>query len=386
MNFDAIVLGLNPSGIGVLQSLGERGVKLAGIDTNKFEIGFYSKFGEKYVCAQDSLLQLLYRIGQASQKKIVLFPTSDDYLLFISRNEERLRKYFHFPLPGNDLVEQLLDKYKFFLLASQYTNQLPECQILSQAHSYNWKKWPAIVKPLYIHEFRKHFPNCKAWVVNNKKELEAKGRILSEIKVDAFIQNIVKGTDDKQYSVAVYIDKAGIPREVMVAKKIRQNPPGFGVGTYVEQTQEQRLIKKTLDILKKIKYTGIAEVEYKKDECDGKFKLIEINARVWYQNKLASYGGKDIIGSAYSDCTGKYLKPLKSKGKKWFFFFRDMQTSLLYIKNRELSVVDIFRSYLSSGGRIGIIWNRKDPFAAIVGLPIYLVWKLLSHFKIGYFK
>jgi D-aspartate ligase len=369
-----VILGLNISGLGVMQSLGERGVSLLGIDHDKAEIGFYSRYGEKIVCEDNALINYLVALGKIGNKKRIIIPTSDEYLLLISRAEDALLENYYLPFPRNIIFEQILDKYKFYLLASQFTEDIPVCSLLSKESCSSWQLWPAIVKPIFIHEFKKFYPNIKAWVVQNKEELAEKYTKLNKNNLHAIVQEIIPSKDSEQYSVSAYLDAESNAKKFMVARKTRQNPPGYGVGTYVEMIDNEDLAFQTCELLKKIKFVGIAEVEYRRDERDGKLKIIEINSRVWTQNKLASYGGVDIIGAAYSDLLNEQLQSLKVISKRWVFFARDLITCFLYLRKKEITFNDITATYLSSVKNIGAIWNKKDIRPAML-IPLYLYRK-----------
>ena len=56
--------------------------------------------------------------------------------------------------------------------------------------------------------------------------------------------------------------------------------------------------------LKEIKYNGIFDAEFKLDHRDGLYKLIEINARPWWQNALPTKCGMNIIKAAYDHAAG----------------------------------------------------------------------------------
>jgi D-aspartate ligase len=374
--YDAVILGLNPTGLGVLQSLGRRGVRIGVADRTWLEIGFASRFGSKYKMEDGEILNWLLEMGERSPKKIIIFPSSDEYLLFLSHHERQLRQHFLLPFPENSLVEQLLNKYLFFELASKFTDRLPASRLLAKPCQGKWSFWPAIIKPLYIHEFRRYFPNCKAWLVHDEEELLEKEELLSRLGISALLQEIITGSDADQYSVSLYMDKQGIPLKTLTARKIRQSPVGFGIGTFVEKVENPPLLDFTVDFLKKIGFSGIAEVEYKLDKKTNVFRLIEVNPRVWTQNKLATYSGSDIISSAYCDLTGGQLPPLPGEARKWFFFPRDMVTSWDYIKKREWSVKEIVSSYGQMAERVGAIWDFSDPVPSLA-LPFYICGKLL---------
>jgi len=377
-NIKVLVLGLNITGLGALQALGERGVPVAGVDSKWGELGFYSRYGTKYVCKNNQLIDWLIDFSRCVREKVLLLPSSDEYLLILSRNEEKLSKFFHLPFPANDLLEKLLDKSKFYHLMSNYTDDIPKAVLLQFDKECLWEKWPAIVKPTYIHEFKKYFSNYKAWLINNKTELMEKQRILNELGLEAILQEIVDSKDDEQYSVCLYMDRKKTAHHVMVSRKCRQNPSGFGVGTYVKLCNNPSLARQAKEIMTAIGFTGIAEIEYRRSNSDGKLKLIEINPRIWGQNKLASYGGYDIIGAAYNDFMQESLSSLSTNADKWFFLFRDAIASFDYLNRKELCLKELAKSYFASDEnkkRVGAIWCKSDPVPSMV-LPFYLMWKL----------
>ena len=57
-------------------------------------------------------------------------------------------------------------------------------------------------------------------------------------------------------------------------------------------------------LLKAFGYAGLAEIEYKLDKNNGKYRLIEINPRHWDQHELGNLVGVNLTWIAYQDLVG----------------------------------------------------------------------------------
>src|ERR1035441_4766482 len=98
-----------------------------------------------------------------------------------------------------------------------------------------------------------------------------------------------------------------------------QIPEGFGPGDIVQPAESPEILPLAQRLLRAIRFTGIAELEFKRDRSDGSYKLIEINARPWDQHRLGHTCGADVIHAAYCDLAGLPVPPLQqhSAGHKW---------------------------------------------------------------------
>src|SRR3712207_2434983 len=78
-----------------------------------------------------------------------------------------------------------------------------------------------------------------------------------------------------------------------------------------------------LRLLRTLGYHGIAQVETKLDPRDGRYKLIEINPRLWQWHGLAAACGVDLPWIAHRDLVGDRLPPerMTIEGKRWAISF-----------------------------------------------------------------
>jgi len=74
-----------------------------------------------------------------------------------------------------------------------------------------------------------------------------------------------------------------------------------------------------LHLLRALGCNGLSQVEFKRDPRDGKFKLMEVNPRLWQWHSLARASGVDLPLIAYRDLTGERVEAVRMNGgrRKW---------------------------------------------------------------------
>jgi predicted ATP-grasp superfamily ATP-dependent carboligase len=115
-----------------------------------------------------------------------------------------------------------------------------------------------------------------------------------------------------------------------------------------------------------MKYRGLANIEFKKDPRDGRFKLIEVNPRSALSGETAVASGVDIPYIAYRDMIGEKVQrdAFFSEGVKWVDLVEDFKASLLNGCERKLTLAEWIRSL--RGRRSYAIWSADDPLPFII--------------------
>ena len=137
------------------------------------------------------------------------------------------------------------------------------------------------------------------------------------------VQELVPGGDDALYSVGSYLARDGQPLGVFCGRKLRQTPPGIGTCRVGEAVWVQEIVDGARRLLRSFGYHGLSQVEFKRDARDGRFKLMEINPRLWQWHGLAVACGVDLPRIAYADLTGRERpeSTLQRDGKRWAITF-----------------------------------------------------------------
>lgn len=381
----ALVLGMFETGLGVARSLGKQGINVFGFDFKK-DIAFYSRYVHAKLCPhplenQEEFLFCLQDWAKLQPEKPVLFVTSDNFLLAVSRNREKLSDTFLFNLPSRETIEAIADKYRQYQLAISVKVDTPKTycfdSLAAAEASEPGLPYPVFIKALDVNSWKKSISgSVKGFVAKNRGELFTHLSGVFKKKVAVIVQEIIPGPDTNHYKFCGYVNRDGRLLLGFMLRKIRQNPIHFGVGAVIESIDYQELRRLGSIFFNEINYRGVGSAEFKLDERDGKLKLIELNPRYWQQNSLATACGMNFPLVDYLEVTGQDPKPQKEhlKGKKWVNRYMDFDSFLKYRKEGALTF-SAWRKSLK-GEKVFSDFSWDDPIPAFY--EIGFGWKLIK--------
>lgn len=91
--------------------------------------------------------------------------------------------------------------------------------------------------------------------------------------------------------------------------RIRTSPPQGGVTVLSKATYNKDLIEEGSRLLTKLGWNGIAMLEYLYDRKTDRYKLIEINPRMWGSIMLSEYCGAGILKNYVRICMNTEIEP-----------------------------------------------------------------------------
>ena len=354
-NHSAIVLGLPETGLAIGRSLGKKQISVIGISHTK-EIGYYSKYIDGKILPhpfkqEKEFIKELKSICSVLKLKPILFIASDEYLQFYIRNEMFVNEYFLTTLPPAKLIENIQDKYAQYKLAQDANIDTPKTFFIEEkkddveqiAKSINY---PVLIKARDVNIWRKKVSGRKkAFVIENKEKLQEKLTELKTRKVPVIVQEIVQSTDRNNFKVCVFINKEGKYQLIFLLKKIHQYPIHFGIASTAISIKNEQLYDIGKKLFSSIGYTGVGSAEFKFDNRDKKYKLIEINSRYWQQNALADYCGMNFPLMDFLEATDQNPGPINSYklGLKWVNLVLSYRS---YHQYRKLSEIN-FRTWFN---------------------------------------
>lgn len=365
----AVVLNLSRNGLGVIRSLGSRGIPVIGVDVRDDVPGTRSRYCQALRCPdpnQDEagLLTFFRDLAERLGQRAVVFPTSDDYVRFLSKYRAELEDEFRLMLPTQAVIDLLVDKRQFYEASLRLHVQSPasffpedEATLL---HSAQELSYPALIKPTMSHTAERPITG-KALRVESGPELIAAYRSLPGRWSDLMVQEMVPGGDETLWTLGAYLNADSRPLAIFCGRKLRQYPPHFGTCSLGECVWELDVVKLGLRLLKGIGYVGPTQVEFKRDPRDGRLKLMEVNARTWLWHTLAADDEVDIAYVAYLDLIGRppARRVLGKSGARWLSIIADAASARRYIRRGELSWVEWLRSW--RGVRQLDLLSLRDP-------------------------
>ncbi|MBI0583225.1 MAG: hypothetical protein ISF22_03255 [Methanomassiliicoccus sp.] len=367
----AIVLNVGtPNGLGVIRSLGREGVPILAVDHHKNAPGLHSRYASPQVLPEpaahpEEVFKRLMSIGSGFGEKGVLFPCSDAYVLFVSRYRKELAEHFDFCIPSEAVLEGMVNKRRQYEEASRIGTPISKTfypQDMKQVREIrDLLDYPAFIKPYYSHLWYEVFGN-KGFKVRSPRELEERYAVIFSTGLEALVQSIIQGPNTNHIKVCAYYDRQGVRRGLFLTRKMRQNPTEFGVGSIMESFHDDRLAAIGIKFLEGINYRGVGSIELKLDDRDGKYKMIELNPRLWAQNSQPTYAGINFPKMQYDDLTGRPMEETDYRdGVRWIDTLEDFRAFWWYRQRGMATFGDLARAWLKNDCHAYFAWDDPVP-------------------------
>lgn len=373
----AFVLNMYYSGIGIARNLGKYGIPVVGISSQSDAPGNFSRYcccliGPDSQNEPEKLLKFLIELGQAQNKKGILFPTRDSDILFIDRYRDSLGPFFEIPQPLHDVLDLIMNKVRLASVAESLMIRTPLTLRISSLEELNRKRcdmvFPAVVKPVYAYQWQVSrlwdTENIKKGIrVNTFKELLDIYRRISPHNSEILLQEWIPGHENQYFVLGAYFDRESECQGDFTLQKIIQYPANIGLGCLVRSVQNEEVRSLGLKFLKSINYIGIAEVEFKRDCRSGDYLLIEVNPRHWDQHTIGTSLGVNLTYLAYLDYCGN-LSPLPTirppkKSHYWVSGGALIGSIKEDIKERKCELFKIL-ALLPLRRKVYAVWDWKD--------------------------
>jgi len=353
-NPPAIVLGGGITALSVARSLAAVGRTVHVLDRGSSparasrSVSAFVDVGE--VEPQERMLEWL----QSGGVRGVLLAGSDDGVELIARNRRELLEHGHHPVEGDDeALLAMLDKPRTYELARGVGISVPEYlplpDLAAVEATIERLEFPCVLKPVQSHLFaRRTGSPDKVIVAGSPSELRREWERLTSLSLAMFVTEVIVGDSDEFVSYYGYLDETGESLLHFTKRKIRQHPPGFGIGTYHETTSDPEVAEVGLRFLQAAGVRGLGNVEFKRDARDGRLTLIECNPRFTLSNELIRASGIDLALVSYNRAL--QLPPPKlnsySVGLHLWDPVNDSRALLEYRRRGELSASGWLRSLM----------------------------------------
>ena len=361
MKFDlsapAVVLHSGLGGLTVVRSLGHFGVTVTCADSDLSGYAMKSKYCSERLLLpdieadEDGVLKVLIQYGKNQSIRPVLYPLTDQYVLFVAKFREQLEKYFIFNVAAYTTLERLVNKLGMFEISEEHNLPAPITKIPKSVEDLEAMVkdigLPCLLKTAYSHSPLKNTKNFMTKVFS-LDELKETYQRLSAIDPNLMIQEYISGEDNNIHIFAGYFDSESNPKLVFTGRKIRQAPMNYGAGSMCECLENKALEKIMVDFCRSIKFKGNIDVGLKWDAAKGYCKVLDINPRLGMNHRTFITEDKklDLARILYLDMTQDLPEPLLPRlGRKWMIEDADLIIAPKYIKENRLTYKEWFSSY-----------------------------------------
>lgn len=366
-----------------IRHLAKKGIPIIGIAQNPYDQNCKTNTIEKIIFTNkesDELVTTLENLGKTFSQKAVLFTGEEPNVLIVSRNRERLKKYYHIIMPEKSVVEMLIDKISFYKYCKNKGLPIPITFIIENTNDINEASeqliFPAILKPTYRSPQWMNHTELKAFKVFSKTELLDNYNKFREYGSGFLVQEWIEGPDTNHYTCNCYFSKDSKLLVTFVSKKIRQWPPETGQGCIGIESRNDIVLNETINLFENLNFKGLAYLDMKYDNRLGKYLIVEPNiCRPTGRSANAEAAGVELVYTMYCDAAGLQLPEQRTQkygSVKWIHERRDFQSFIYHWRRGELSFSEWRKSW--KGEKIYHNFSWSDPFPFFY--DIYRVLKI----------
>ena len=375
----AIVLGLGVNGLSVVRSLGVEGVEVHGVSTGPGEPGRFSRYCRAIAAApvaagEEPFIEWLAAYAGRLDCPVVL-PTSDRFLLWLTRHRDRLDGICRLWRNDAGLIESLLSKERFqSILAAASLRSPPSLASPSERELRAWcadHPPPYLIKP--FHEDALPNPlGTKNRVISSAEELLAYSKHQDGLR-GLLVQRMLRGGDGWHYIVTGLSDGRGKLRALVTRRKLIQYPPDRGSAAHARlpacdsAEDEAVFLNAARVLLSTVRYHGLFSCEWLKERTSGDIFALDFNPRSVTGNSHLVAAGVNLAYLAYRDLCGEDLSAVPERAPVRLLYWADSWGCVgAWWRLRgsgRLGLGALLRALLRS--RAHAVWSTRDPLPGI---------------------
>ena len=314
------MLGSDITALGVMRSLGRAKIPLVAI-TDKRDLSAWSRYYKRdplinFTEARPQSLQAW--LAELPIEQAVLMPCSDEWMKAVSQvvanGEHNLLSCAAKP----EVIDTLVNKHQFSSVLEDLRLPHPKTiavdtkddldDIDSSVLQY------AFLKP---HESQKFLATCgvKGMFVNGRTDAKEKLMNVRGKGLDVVLQEYIPGAATCHFFVDGFVPLGRAGMRLLARQRLRMYPPDFGNSTDMVtiSLDDVRPAIETLEVLfESIGFHGIFSAEFKFDDRDKQFKVLEVNCRPWWYVDFADRCGLHVCKYAYQEALDLPIDPFES--------------------------------------------------------------------------
>ena len=313
-NSAAVVFGANINGLSIINELKAKNVKNIILIDRAFHYAFLSFAPKEKIKIDYKKTDILEKtLKKLSEKygSLVLFPTADFEIQAIFKIFDKIKDFCFIPFNEKNIL-QVSEKEEQYKFCEQLNIPYPKTIFVKKIldlKAIEQMNFPVIIKPSIKKDV--DFQVFRNMILENIQDLKSKTDELRNLilkGVTFLVSEIIPGDGSNIYAYVAYRDKQGKIQNEWIGKKLSQFPDDFGVFASATNQAPEIVRNYGRKLFEAMNLYGIAEPEFKYDERDGKYKLMEINLRSMMWHRVGNLSGVNLQYTQWCDATGQKIE------------------------------------------------------------------------------
>ncbi|MER7579253.1 ATP-grasp domain-containing protein [Kitasatospora sp. NPDC097691] len=301
--------------VGVVRSLGRAGVPVHAMVEDRLTPTAVSRYLTRAFVRPttgrerpERLVSLVRDVGRAIDRPCIALPTDDEAAVLLAEHADELAPYFTLPPVAAGLPRRLADKGALHAICLEHGIPAPATvaprdhdELLAAVRTCGY---PMVLKNLQPFTRLSRPVVSHSTIVRDEQELLAACPPNGRLSVLA--QEYLAQERSEDWITHLCCGPGGEPLAVFTGRKLRSYPPTGGFTTRAVSLPNPELADLAAGLCRALGYSGIADLDWRLDLRDGKYKLLDFNPRTGAQFRLfETADGVDVVRALHLSLTGR---------------------------------------------------------------------------------
>ena len=303
----------------------------------------------------------------------VLIACSDQWALAVSGLPDDVRDRFPSSIAPRAAIERFVDKDRFRELVDELDIPRPRTMPIREpadlALASDDDLANGFLKPTESQAHNRLF-RTKGFFIESREGARQLVEEAATAGVTFMLQEYIPGDPSKTILIDGFVDRRGAISGMVGRRRLRMDPPLLAntcSDVTIPFADVEACVPALQRLFEAVRYRGIFNVEFKFDERDGRFKIIELNPRPFWLIGHIARAGLDLPWMSYLDAQGEPVPAVSGYevGRYGMYEIPDATAIARAIRSRRRPAGPVVRSWLR--GDKALFW-WSDPMPALGGL------------------
>ncbi|WP_395293382.1 ATP-grasp domain-containing protein [Kitasatospora hibisci] len=301
--------------VGAVRSLGRAGVPVYAMVEDRLTPTALSRYLTRAFVRPttgreraDRLLAVVREVGREIGGRCIALPTDDEAAVLLAEHADELSPYFVLPPVPAGLPRRLANKGAMHAICEEHGVPAPVTvapgdhgELLAAAKTCGY---PMVLKNL------EPFTRLSRPVVQHSTIVRDEQELLAACppngRLSVLAQEYLAPERSEDWITHLCCGPGGEPLAVFTGQKLRSYPPSGGFTTRAVSLPNPELAGLAVRLCRALGYSGIADLDWRLDLRDGRYKLLDFNPRTGAQFRLfETADGVDVVRALHLSLTGR---------------------------------------------------------------------------------